>query len=70
MTNGKGMSPETPAQTYVGCCEQGRTGKCGGRPHHGSGCIVRLGRAEGVQARAGAQAALRVTAVAAGRGGR
>lgn len=69
MTNGKGASQETPAQTYVGCGEQGRTGQRGGGPHHGSGCTVRLGRAEGVQARVGAQAALRVTAVAAGRGG-
>lgn len=50
--------------------EKGRAGKGGGGPHHGSGWAVRLRQAEGVQARVGAQAALRVTAVAAGRGGR
>lgn len=56
--------------TYMRRREEGGAGKGGGGPHRGSGWAVGLRRAEGVQARVGTQAALRVTAVAAGRGGR
>ena len=58
------------SQTYMRRGEERGTGKGGGGPRHGPGGAVGLRQAEGVQARAGAQAALRVTAVAAGRGGR
>jgi hypothetical protein len=49
-------------------CEERRSGQGGGGPGHSSGRTVGLRQAKGVQAWVGAQAALRVTAVTAGRG--
>lgn len=65
-----GFTSGDPAQTYMRRREERGAGKGGGGPRHGPGGAVGLRQAEGVQARAGAQAALRVAAVAAGRGGR
>lgn len=50
--------------------EERGTGEGRGGPRHHPGWAVGLRQAEGVQAWVGAQAALGVTAVAAGRGGR
>ena len=50
--------------------EERGAGQRRGGPRWGPGGAVGLRQADGVQARAGAQAALGVAAVAAGRGGR
>lgn len=54
------------SDTYMWSCEERRCGQGRGAPGHGSGGAVGLRQAEGMQAWVGAQAALRVAAVATG----
>lgn len=65
-----GSGYRNAGDTHMRRREERGAGQRRGGPRWGPGGAVGLRQAEGVQARAGAQAALGVAAVAAGRGGR